>query len=181
MLPDDFVAFTTRSDRGRELRNVVDIAEPFDTAWPAAEVQWKPFLAVWDTGATHTYITKDVALQCGLASTGDVKVSTAAGPVTANTYSASIRLLGGIVVPHLRVAEATLDDGGVLVGMDIITQGDLAVSQDQGETVFSFRVPSLGPIDFVKQAEAVENSKLSRNQPCPCGSGKKYKHCHGKA
>ncbi|MHB8367040.1 MAG: SEC-C metal-binding domain-containing protein, partial [Acidithiobacillus sp.] len=19
-----------------------------------------------------------------------------------------------------------------------------------------------------------------RNQPCPCGSGKKYKHCHGR-
>jgi len=23
--------------------------------------------------------------------------------------------------------------------------------------------------------------KISRNAPCPCGSGKKYKHCHGKA
>jgi preprotein translocase subunit SecA len=22
--------------------------------------------------------------------------------------------------------------------------------------------------------------KVSRNAPCPCGSGKKYKHCHGK-
>jgi preprotein translocase subunit SecA len=22
--------------------------------------------------------------------------------------------------------------------------------------------------------------KVARNQPCPCGSGKKYKHCHGK-
>jgi preprotein translocase subunit SecA len=21
--------------------------------------------------------------------------------------------------------------------------------------------------------------KVSRNEPCPCGSGKKYKHCHG--
>jgi preprotein translocase subunit SecA len=21
--------------------------------------------------------------------------------------------------------------------------------------------------------------KISRNDPCPCGSGKKYKHCHG--
>lgn len=24
-------------------------------------------------------------------------------------------------------------------------------------------------------------SKVGRNDPCPCGSGKKYKHCHGKA
>lgn len=23
------------------------------------------------------------------------------------------------------------------------------------------------------------NMKISRNEPCPCGSGKKFKHCHG--
>ena len=22
--------------------------------------------------------------------------------------------------------------------------------------------------------------KIGRNDPCPCGSGRKYKHCHGK-
>ncbi len=25
-----------------------------------------------------------------------------------------------------------------------------------------------------------EEEKLGRNQPCYCGSGKKYKHCHGR-
>ena len=25
-----------------------------------------------------------------------------------------------------------------------------------------------------------ETTKINRNDPCPCGSGKKYKHCHGK-
>ena len=25
-----------------------------------------------------------------------------------------------------------------------------------------------------------EGKKIGRNEPCPCGSGKKYKHCHGK-
>ena len=24
-----------------------------------------------------------------------------------------------------------------------------------------------------------EDQKVGRNEPCPCGSGKKYKHCHG--
>jgi len=28
---------------------------------------------------------------------------------------------------------------------------------------------------FVRQGQ-----KVGRNDPCPCGSGKKYKHCHGK-
>jgi len=23
--------------------------------------------------------------------------------------------------------------------------------------------------------------EIGRNPPCPCGSGKKYKHCHGRA
>ena len=23
-------------------------------------------------------------------------------------------------------------------------------------------------------------TKVGRNDPCPCGSGKKFKHCHGK-
>lgn len=27
----------------------------------------------------------------------------------------------------------------------------------------------------------VLSSEISRNAPCPCGSGRKYKHCHGKA
>ena len=25
-----------------------------------------------------------------------------------------------------------------------------------------------------------DGDKVGRNDPCPCGSGKKYKHCHGK-
>ena len=30
-------------------------------------------------------------------------------------------------------------------------------------------------------SQPVENGpKIGRNDPCPCGSGKKYKHCHGK-
>jgi len=29
-------------------------------------------------------------------------------------------------------------------------------------------------------AMANAGPKVGRNDPCPCGSGKKYKHCHGK-
>lgn len=31
-----------------------------------------------------------------------------------------------------------------------------------------------------KANEPVASESLNRNDPCPCGSGKKYKHCHGK-
>jgi preprotein translocase subunit SecA len=29
--------------------------------------------------------------------------------------------------------------------------------------------------------KAPASKKVGRNDPCPCGSGKKYKNCHGKA
>ena len=36
----------------------------------------------------------------------------------------------------------------------------------------------------VNKSEVVQKNqskkKVPRNSPCPCGSGKKYKHCHGK-
>ena len=32
-----------------------------------------------------------------------------------------------------------------------------------------------------KKLEPVRvGKKIGRNDPCPCGSGKKYKHCHGR-
>ena len=35
-----------------------------------------------------------------------------------------------------------------------------------------------GGDDVVKQVKRDE-PKVGRNDPCPCGSGKKYKKCHG--
>jgi len=35
--------------------------------------------------------------------------------------------------------------------------------------------PAAKPAPFVRHV-----GKIGRNDPCPCGSGKKYKHCHGK-
>jgi preprotein translocase subunit SecA len=38
--------------------------------------------------------------------------------------------------------------------------------------------PERGPVEPVAQFVR-ETKKVGRNEPCPCGSGKKYKHCHG--
>jgi preprotein translocase subunit SecA len=42
------------------------------------------------------------------------------------------------------------------------------------------RPPAPATIAPVQQVRADEN-KVGRNDPCPCGSGKKYKKCHGAA
>ena len=41
--------------------------------------------------------------------------------------------------------------------------------------------PRRGPLPGQQVATVVRNQpKVGRNDPCPCGSGKKYKHCHGR-
>jgi len=54
--------------------------------------------------------------------------------------------------------------------------------------VVQARQPQQGPPTAPGQAPQQEqrvqpvrvDQKTGRNQPCPCGSGKKYKHCHGR-
>jgi preprotein translocase subunit SecA len=42
--------------------------------------------------------------------------------------------------------------------------------------------PATGENEFEEAAAASDRGKIvNRNAPCPCGSGKKYKHCHGQA
>ena len=36
------------------------------------------------------------------------------------------------------------------------------------------------PIGTTGEAPKIANNKIGRNDPCPCGSGKKYKKCCGK-
>ena len=56
----------------------------------------------------------------------------------------------------------------VLIGMDIITLGDFAVTNRDGITVMSFRTPAQGRIDYVKHINQVQGTGNS-NQRAPTG------------
>jgi hypothetical protein len=49
---------------------------------------------------------------------------------------------------------------------------------DEGDS--DDRDSSFSYADAPKQQPYINTEKVGRNEPCPCGSGKKYKHCHGK-
>ncbi|CCD28894.1 Preprotein translocase subunit SecA [Candidatus Glomeribacter gigasporarum BEG34] len=46
------------------------------------------------------------------------------------------------------------------------------------DSAFAFGIRDQEAVEFPKPSDNVP--RVSRNAPCPCGSGKKYKHCHGK-
>lgn len=63
---------------------------------------------------------------------------------------------------NVRVTLNALTGADVLIGMDIITRGDVAISNVNGNTVFSFRFPSLKEVDFVHQhTEEVRRERFS--------------------
>jgi len=149
----------------------------------------KEYVAIWDTGATGTVITQKVVNDLGLKQVGVTQLDTVGGEKDdAPLYLVAIFLPNLVYVSELMVVEASVTGNAeVLVGMDIIGRGDFAVTNRDRKTVFSFRMPSLERIDFTKRALPAgslqvpkPSPKVGRNDPCPCGSGKKFKKCHGK-
>lgn len=111
----------------------------------------KMYSAIWDTAATSTVITRRVIEALGLLSTGRVNVTTSGGPFESTVYRIALVLASRVGVSNLKVTEAPITKGiDILIGMDIITLGDFAISNAGGKTTFSFRSPSVEEIDFNK-------------------------------
>ncbi|HYJ05441.1 MAG TPA: SEC-C metal-binding domain-containing protein [Chthoniobacterales bacterium] len=140
----------------------------------------REFQAIWDTGATNSVISPAVVAACGLKPIGMTQVHTSNATCLAEQYIVDIYLPNKVVFQNVRVTNQKLTGTPMLIGMDIIGLGDFAVTNKGGKTTFSYRWPSGERIDFVKQSPHVDHTVgPGRNSPCPCGSGKKYKRCHG--
>lgn len=120
---------------------------------PAPIAHIKDFAGVWDTGASASVITQKVVDQCGLQPTGVMQVHTANGTCEAKTYLVCISLPNGVGFHSVKVTLGDVPSTDVLIGMDIIGSGDFAVTNAGGVTMFSFRHPSIGHIDFVKEVQ----------------------------
>jgi len=138
--------------------------------------------AIWDTGAERSVISDKVAAELGLKPISMVNVITPTGAASRPLHRVRIFLPNQVAV-EAEASQCPLTGFDILIGMDIIGQGDFIVSNFGGQTLFTFRVPSLHNYDFVHNnylppARAIKTP--GRNDPCFCGSGKKYKECHGK-
>lgn len=143
--------------RARELITEAAIINPFNNR--AVKVQ----KAVWDTGASSTAITSDIAKKLGLIPTGVTQVFTAGGIRTCNTYVITIRLPHDVGITGLPVTEADLGSCDMLIGMDVIALGDFTVQNKGGKTVFEFCLPPFdNKYDMMEKANTI-NKKIARN------------------
>lgn len=184
-------AFTAEfNGLAREIKIECSVSLPYTPEANPSETPPKLLktLALWDTGATGSAITHDLALKLGLMPITKVNVNTANGVALQNVYLVNIFLPNRVVIPYVKVTEISGSVGGfdVLIGMDIISLGDFSITNKDRKTTFSFRLPSVKTIDYVKEHKEQFHTPVKaektpgRNEPCPCGSGSKYKNCHGK-
>lgn len=146
-------------------------------------------LALWDTGASGCAIDDSKAKSLGLPVVSRVLMNHAGGQSWSDVYLADIAIPNSsepntyVGITNVKLTGCKLLSGfDMIIGMDVINRGDFCITNKDGKTVVSFRIPSQTKIDFAKDAQDQkirDLKKIGRNAKCPCGSGKKVKNCCG--
>ena len=113
--------------------------------------------AVWDTGATCTCISPTLANELKLQKVGEAAVTSASHTVDrTNIYKVDIIVSDDIRFNDVCVCEMNIQyqQIGMLIGMDLISQGDFATSNFNGQTTFTFRKPSKSKIEFTSHEQS---------------------------
>ena len=66
-------------------------------------------------------------------------------------FHVNLAVLSGLHFPGISVLQGELYGCDVLIGMNIINMGDFAISNRNGATTFSFRIPSIEDFDFAAE------------------------------
>lgn len=130
-----------------KLISTIEVEDPFS-------LKTVQVSGIWDTGATRSVVTKSTAQALGLVSVGQRTVRGVHGVRLVNVYLATIRLSGTDIEVTEQVTECDelSSDGtvGTLLGMNIISTGDFAVSNYRNRTKFTFRSPSIAHVDYTR-------------------------------
>ena len=104
--------------------------------------------AIWDTGAYGSVISPKVAEELGLIPVGVKPIQTANGTYEAYAYVVDVMLPNRLVIRGVEVSESDLKVCDALIGMDIISMGDMKVT-NKPTTKFIFRIPAEGDTPLV--------------------------------
>ncbi len=179
----NFRAFTLKADKPlRRIKFNVGVTRAIPGDKGVTQSQLTQYSAILDTAAERSRVSRKVIEAQGLVLGG--------GNGHGAYYRADIYLPNMIRFAEVPVTEMPDDlqgEADCMIGMDVLACADCCLSYKDRNMMFSFRVPPLGAIDFVEEHRRLHKGKkrmvttsATRNQPCPCGSGKRFKNCCGK-
>lgn len=115
--------------------------------------------AQWDSGATFSVISKELVEKLQLTPNGKYLTNSSTDSKICDAYDIFLILnkdTNNIFCLNVTVSDNIHNIGiDLLIGMDVIIHGDFVISTYNGETCFSFRVPSKGLIDFKEQEQDI--------------------------
>ena len=172
----DYTAFTITSSN----RRLLEIKTPMRVMTPSNEThifrkesRCINVVALWDTGATCSGITKSIVQELGLEPYNMTQIVTAAGIVEdVLMYRIDFEFKSNAennndVIHFFDIPVTELPDNNsfnFLVGMDIITHGDFAITNANGQTVVSYRIPpDIFHIDYTKMNKNNKVGKRHKN------------------
>lgn len=95
-------------------------------------------------------ISNELANNLNLHPIDKIKVQHAAGTSYENVYLAIVHVTKKYYVEIELTEFKSTDNFEIIIGMDVISKGDFAITNQNGITTFSFRLPSSTTIDFTK-------------------------------
>ena len=107
--------------------------------------------ALWDTGAEISVVSNKVVNELGLTAIGEGEIAGIGGDSQVSVYEVHLGLPSGELIQNLLVMGDDLPDHDMLIGMDVISQCDFAISHPKKKTKFTFERPSKRDIDFTKE------------------------------
>ena len=99
---------------------------------------------LWDTGASCSLISERIAKLLNLEPIGKTGVTGYNSNIDVkDTYLIHAGLPTGDIVTNIMAMACESDEYDAIFGMDIISLGDFAITNQNGQTTFSFRIPDL--------------------------------------
>ena len=109
--------------------------------------------ALWDTGAMLSVISPEIVTKLRLDIVDTIRIVGINGESVSEVAIISIRFPNGAEIKDVRVAVCGMTpENEIIIGMDVITQMDIAITNGNGQTQFSFAIPPFeNKIDFSKR------------------------------
>ncbi len=138
----------------------IHICEPSEMERIGHDRAMVKFKAIWDTGASRSVITQPVIEKLGLIPRDRIVSYTANGQRDSLVYIVNFLLPNRVIFPFVQVIDGDVLNFDALIGMDIICQGDFAITNKDMQTVMSFQSPSTHCYDFVRQIDQSHKTKI---------------------
>jgi predicted aspartyl protease len=108
--------------------------------------------ALWDTGASISAITPEIKDKLKLTSIDKKTIAGIHSSQIADVVYITLELPNNVIKKNIKVAVCNIPNARMIIGMDIISLGDFALSNGNDQTLFSFAVPPFQEkIDFSKR------------------------------